>query len=139
MLSPADDYTPLSLKRGEGPKSIFKLLFLPPWVDQERFARKWRFQHCPLHKRVLEGKGGEGEEGKRKRTRFEVLLVNAKGPLPQMKQSLKEIKITTCHFQNSVNQIPSDHTVEVRNRFKGLDLIDRVPDELWNEVRVSAF
>ena len=32
-------------------------------------------------------------------------------------------------------QIPYDYTVEVRNRFKGLDLIDRVPDELWNEVR----
>lgn len=108
MLSPPDDYT-LSLKRGEGPKSIFKLLFLPPWVDQERFARKWRFQHCPLHKRVLEGKGGEGEEGKRKRTRFEVLLVKAKGPLPQMKQSYKEIKITTCHFQNSVFWFPWDY------------------------------
>ena len=34
-----------------------------------------------------------------------------------------------------LNQIPSDYTVEVRNRFKGLDLIDRVPDELWSEVR----
>ena len=34
-----------------------------------------------------------------------------------------------------VNQIPYDYTVEVRNRFKGLDLIERVPDELWNEVR----
>ena len=33
-----------------------------------------------------------------------------------------------------INQIPYDYTVEVRNRFKGLDLIDRVPDELWNEV-----
>ena len=34
-----------------------------------------------------------------------------------------------------LNQIPYDYTVEVRNRFKGLDLIDRVPDKLWNEVR----
>ena len=34
-----------------------------------------------------------------------------------------------------LNQIPYDFTVEVRNRFKGLDVIDRVPDELWNEVR----
>ena len=34
-----------------------------------------------------------------------------------------------------VNEIPYDYTVEVRNRFKGLDVIDRVPDELWNEVR----
>ena len=38
-------------------------------------------------------------------------------------------------FTFAFNQIPYDYTVEVRNRFKGLDLIDRVPDELWNEVR----
>ena len=36
---------------------------------------------------------------------------------------------------DDLNQIPYDYTVEVRNRFKGLDLIDRVPDELWTEVR----
>ena len=38
-------------------------------------------------------------------------------------------------FRYDLNQIPYDYTVKVRNRFKGLDLIDRVPDELWNEVR----
>ena len=37
-------------------------------------------------------------------------------------------------FGYDLNQIPFDYTVEVRNRCKGLDLIDRVPDELWNEV-----
>jgi len=37
-------------------------------------------------------------------------------------------------LKQRLNQIPSDYTVEVRNRFKGLDLIDRVPDELWTEV-----
>ena len=37
-------------------------------------------------------------------------------------------------FRYDVNQISNDYTVEVRNRFKGLDLIDRVPDELWMEV-----
>ena len=41
----------------------------------------------------------------------------------------------TRPFRYDLNQIPYDHTVEVRNRFKGLDLIDRVPDELWTEVR----
>ena len=41
----------------------------------------------------------------------------------------------TRTFRYDLNQIPYDYTVEVRNRFKGLDLIDRVPDELWNEVR----
>ena len=38
-------------------------------------------------------------------------------------------------FRNDLNKIPYDYTVEVRNRFKGLDLMDRVPDELWMEVR----
>ena len=42
---------------------------------------------------------------------------------------------TTRPFKYDLNQIPYDYTVEVTNRFKGLDLIDRVPDELWNEVR----
>ena len=42
--------------------------------------------------------------------------------------------ITTRPFRYDLNQIPYDYTVEVRNRFKDLDLIDRVPDELWNEV-----
>ena len=41
----------------------------------------------------------------------------------------------TRPFRYDLNQIPYDYTVEVRNRFKGLDLIDRVPDELWMEVR----
>ena len=42
---------------------------------------------------------------------------------------------TTKPFRHDLNQIPYDYTVEVKNIFKGLDLIDRVPDELWNEVR----
>ena len=48
---------------------------------------------------------------------------------------LKKVGKTTTPFRYDLNQIPYDYTVEVRNRFKGLDLIDRVPDELWNEVR----
>ena len=40
---------------------------------------------------------------------------------------------TTRPYRYDLNQIPFDYTVEVRNRFKGLDLIDRVPDELWRE------
>ena len=42
---------------------------------------------------------------------------------------------TTRSFRYDPNQIPYDYTVEVKNRFKGLDLIDRVPEELWTEVR----
>ena len=46
----------------------------------------------------------------------------------------KKVGKTTRPFRYDLNQTPYDYTVEVRNRFKGLDLIDRVPDELWNEV-----
>ena len=48
---------------------------------------------------------------------------------------MKKIGKTARPFRCDLNQIPYDYTVEVRNRFKGLDLINRVPDELWNEVR----
>ena len=48
---------------------------------------------------------------------------------------MKKVGKTTRPYKYDLNQIPYDYTVEVRNRFKGLDLIDRVPDELWNEVR----
>ena len=47
---------------------------------------------------------------------------------------LKKVGKTTKPFRYDLNQIPYDYTVEVRHRFKGLDLIDRVPDELWIEV-----
>ena len=48
---------------------------------------------------------------------------------------MKKVGKTTRPFRYDLYQIPYDYTVEVRNRFKGLDLIDRVPDELWNKVR----
>ena len=48
---------------------------------------------------------------------------------------MKKVGKTTRPFRYDLNKIPYDYTVEVRNRFKGLDLIDRVPDELWTEVR----
>jgi len=47
---------------------------------------------------------------------------------------LKKVGKTTRPFRYNLNQIPYDHMVEVTNRFKGLDLIDRVPKELWTEV-----
>ena len=47
---------------------------------------------------------------------------------------MKKIGKTTRPFRYDLNQIPYDYTVEVRNRFKGLDLLDRGPDELWTEV-----
>ena len=48
---------------------------------------------------------------------------------------MKKVGKTTRPFRYELNQIPYDYTVEVRKRFKGLGLIDRVPDKLWNELR----
>ena len=58
--------------------------------------------------------------------------------IAEFRLKLKKVGKTTKPFQYDLNQIPYDYTVEVRNRFKGLDLIDRVPDELWTEVHDIA-
>ena len=55
--------------------------------------------------------------------------------IAKFRLKLKKVGETTRPFRYDLNQIPYDYTVEMRNRFKGLDLIDRVPDELWMEVR----
>ena len=55
--------------------------------------------------------------------------------IAKFRLTLKKVGKTTRPSRYDLNQIPYDYTVEVRNRFKGLDLVDRVLDELWNEVR----
>ena len=55
--------------------------------------------------------------------------------IAKFRLKLKKVRKTARPFRYDLNQIPYDYTVEVRNRFKGPDLINRVPDELWNEVR----
>ena len=55
--------------------------------------------------------------------------------IAKFRLKLKKVGKTTRPFRYDLNQIPYDYTVEVRNRFKGLDLMNRVPDELWTEVR----
>ena len=54
--------------------------------------------------------------------------------IAKFRLKLKRVGKTTRSFRYDLNQIPNDYIVEVRNRLKGLDLIDRVPDELWMEV-----
>ena len=54
--------------------------------------------------------------------------------ITKFRLKLKKVGETTRPFRYDLSQIPYDYTVEMRNRFKGLDLIDRVPDELWMEV-----
>ena len=51
---------------------------------------------------------------------------------------MKKVEKTTRPFRYDLNQIPYDYRVEVTNRFKGLDLIDRVPEKLWMEVYDSV-
>ena len=55
--------------------------------------------------------------------------------IAKFRLKLKKVGKSTRPFSYDLNQIPYDYTVEVRNRFKDLDLIDRVPDKLWNKVR----
>ena len=55
--------------------------------------------------------------------------------IAESRLELKKVGKTTIPFRYDLNQISYDYRVEVRNRFKGLDLIDRVPEELWTEVR----
>ena len=55
--------------------------------------------------------------------------------IAKFRLKVKKVWKTTRPFRYDLNQIPYNNTVKVRNRFKGLDLIDRVPDELWMEVR----
>ena len=54
--------------------------------------------------------------------------------IAKFRLKLKKVEKTTRPFRYDINQIPYDYTVEVRNRFEGLDLINRMPDELWTEV-----
>ena len=54
--------------------------------------------------------------------------------IAKFRLKLKKVEKTTRPFRHDLNQIPYDYTVEVTNRFKGLDLVDRVPEELWKEV-----
>ena len=54
--------------------------------------------------------------------------------IAKFRLKLKKVGKTTRPFRHALNQIPYDYTVEVTNRFKGLDLIGRVPEELWTEI-----
>ena len=55
--------------------------------------------------------------------------------IAKFRLKLNKVGETTKPFRYDLNKIPHDYIIEMRNRFKGLDLIDRVPDELWTEVR----
>jgi len=77
-------------------------------------------------------KGGEALYSQQKQD--QELTVHHELLIVKFRLKLKKVGKTTRPFRYDLNQIPYDYIVEVRNSFKGLDLIDRVPDELWTEV-----
>ena len=64
----------------------------------------------------------------------ELTMAQIMNLLPKFRLKLKKVGKATRPFRYDLNQIPYDYTVGVTNRFKGLDLIDRMPEELWMEV-----
>ena len=79
-------------------------------------------------------KNGEAQHGQQKQNQ-ELTVGDHELVIAKFRLKLKKVGKTTGPFRYDLNQIPYDYTVEVRNRFKGLDLIDRMPNELWMEVR----
>ena len=78
-------------------------------------------------------KDGEAPYSQQKQDQ-EQTVAHSEFLIAKFRFKLKKVGITTTPFRYNLNQIPYDYTVEGRNRFKGLDLIDRVPDEQWMEV-----
>ena len=83
---------------------------------------------------LFSGKDGEALYSQQKQD-WELTGSDHELLIAKFRLKLKKVGKTTRPFRYDLNQISYDYTVEVRNRFKGLDLIDRVPDEQWNEVR----
>ena len=80
-------------------------------------------------------KDGEALYSQQKQDRELIVVQIMVSLLPNSDLKIKKVGKTTRPFRYDLNQIPYNYTVEVRNRFNGLDLIDREPDELWMEVR----
>ena len=81
----------------------------------------------------FEAKDGEALYSQQKQD-WELTVTKIMNSLWPNSDKLKKVGKTISPFRYDLNQIPYDYTVEVTNRFKGLDLIDRVPKELWMEV-----
>ena len=77
----------------------------------------------------------DSQQKKKKDLELTVAQIINQFLIAKFRLKLKKIGENTRPFRYDLNQIPYDYTVEMRNRFKGLDLKDRVPDELWMEVR----
>ena len=82
----------------------------------------------------FEGKDGEALYSQQNQNRGADCGSEHELLIAKFRLKLKKVGETTRPFRYDLNQIPNDYTVEVRNRFKGLELTDRIPDELWMEV-----
>jgi len=92
---------------------------------------RWSIQKSDYY--IFSAKDGEALYSQQKQDQ-ELTDSDHELPIAKFRFKLKKVGKTTRPFRYDLNQIPYDYTVEVTNRFKGLDLIDRVPDELWMEV-----
>ena len=81
----------------------------------------------------LAAKDGEALYSQQKQDREADCVSDHELLIAKFRLKLKKVEKTTRPFRYDLNQIPYDYTVEMRNRFKELDLTDRVPDELWME------
>ena len=82
----------------------------------------------------LAAKDGKALYSQKKQARVLIVAQIMNSLLPDFRLKLKKVWKITRPFRYDLNQIPYDFTLQVTNRFKGLDLIDRVPEELWTEV-----
>ena len=80
-------------------------------------------------------KNGEALYSQQKQARELTVAQIMNSLLPNSDLKLKKVGKTTRPFRDDLHEIPNDYTVKVTNRIKGLDLIDRVPKELWTQVR----
>ena len=92
---------------------------------------RWSIQKSDYY--IFSAKDGEALYSQQKQDQ-ELTDSDHELPIAKFRLKLKKVGKTTRPFRYDLNQIPYNYTVEVRNRFTGLDLVDRVPDELWNEV-----
>ena len=83
-------------------------------------------------------KGGEAPESQQKQDQELTVAQIMNSFIVKFRLKLKKVEKTTKKFRYDLNQISYDYTKEVTNRFKGLDVIDRVPDELWTDIEQGS-
>ena len=127
------------MKQGKGQQRFAKKTHWPQQIPSSNKTRKdsTHRHHQMVNTEItlilfFTAKDGEALNSQQKQDRKLTLVQIMNSLLPN--SDLKRVGKTTRPFRYDPNQVAYDYTVEVRNRFKGLNLIDRMPDELWTEV-----